>query len=211
MVPEFLSRLRLPLGAALFAVLAALLGLASAGQPVGAQEGTKTYRVVRVAPDDMLNIRSGPSAGYPIVGRIPPQGRGVRITAGCDEWCPVRYNGTSGWVNGSYLAAEPSVATNARDEDDDDQAAPRPSRKRANLPAYWRVTGVPRGESLKVHDAPSTTALVVHAFEPQSGCIKLAGACRKPWCQVAFPGLSGDRVGWVDSKNLAPSQETCSR
>ena len=50
---------------------------------------------------------------------------------------------------------------------------------------------------------------VVHAFEPQSGCIKLAGGCRKPWCQVAFPGLSGERVGWVDSKNLAPAGSSC--
>ena len=50
----------------------------------------------------------------------------------------------------------------------------------------------------------------VHAFEPQSGCIKLAGGCQKPWCQVKFPGLSGDRVGWVDSKHLAPSNAACS-
>lgn len=210
MVPEFLSRLRLSLGAALFGGLAGLLGLMSAGQPVAAQDGAKTYRVVNVASDDVLNIRSGPSAGHPIVGRIPPYGRGVHILAGCDDWCPVRYNGVSGWVNGRYLAAEPLTAA-ARDDDDDDQPAPRLSRKRANLPAFWRVTGVAEGESLKVHDAPSTTALVVHAFEPQSGCIKLAGTCRKPWCQVAIPGLSGDRMGWVDSKNLAPSQEACNR
>ena len=59
----------------------------------------------------------------------------------------------------------------------------------AGLPSYWRVT-----ESLKVHDAPSATPSVVHAFEPQTGCVKLAGSCRKPWCQVTFPGLNGDQL-----------------
>lgn len=72
------------------------------------------------------------------------------------------------------------------------------------------MTGMPEGESLKVHDAPSATAPVVHAFEPQTGCIKLAGSCQRPWCQVAFPGLSGDRVGWVDSNHLAPAPSACS-
>jgi hypothetical protein len=75
----------------------------------------------------------------------------------------------------------------------------------AGLPSYWRVT-----ESLKVHDAPSATPSVVHAFEPQTGCVKLAGSCRKPWCQVTFPGLNGDRFGWVDSNHLAPQRSACS-
>jgi SH3-like domain-containing protein len=210
MVPEHLQWLRLSLGAALLAGLGAFLAVMSAEAPAHAQDATKTYKVVHVASDDVLNIRSGPSAGHPIVGTIPPYGRGVRIVGSCNEWCPVRYNGASGWANGRYLAPEAPVA--ARNDDDDEEATPpQLSRKRAQLPTYWRVTGVAEGESLKVHDAPSTSALVVHAFEPQSGCIKLAGMCRKPWCQVAFPGLSGDRVGWVDSKNLEPSQETCSR
>jgi SH3-like domain-containing protein len=212
MVLLYALRLRLQLGAELLLVVAALVCLPSGGQHARAQEGARSYRVVYVAPDDVLNIRSGPSVGYPVVGMIPPRGRGVRIVGECDEWCPVRYNGASGWVNGRYLAAEPSMAAYSRDDEDDDEPPlPRTSRKRAQLPAYWRVTGIAEGESLKVHDGPSSHASVVHAFEPQSGCIRLAGTCQKPWCQVAFPGLSGDRLGWVDSKHLSPSQEACRR
>ena len=184
-------------------------------------EGERTYRVIDVAPDDVLNIRAGPSMGHPIVGVIPPRGRGVRLVGHCQGWCPVSYNGATGWVNGRYLATEPAAVPVARDQSQEEPpAAPRAyrsaaidqrARKRERLPAYWRVTGVAEGESLKVREGPSKGATVVHAFEPQSGCIRLAGTCQKPWCQVAFPGLNGDRVGWVDSKNLAPSAETCSR
>ena len=116
--------------------------------------------------DDVLNMRSGPSIGYPVVGRIPPGGRGVRLVGPCREWCPVSYNGASGWVNPLYLAAEPAVAPLVELENPDEPAVlPRASgyiaveppvgRKRARLPSYWQVTGVAEGESLKVHDGPS--------------------------------------------------------
>ena len=179
-------------------------------------EGARTYRVVYVAHDDMLNIRSGPSVGYPIVGRIPPGGRGVRVVGHCQGWCPVSYNGASGWVN-PRLSRSGYCRGAARQRHDRRRqlcfraraaTSPWSRRRRASAlscRAYWQVTGVAEGESLKVHDAPSSSASVVHAFEPQTGCIKLTGGCQKPWCQVKFPGLSGDRVGWVDSKHLAPS------
>ena len=169
-------------------------------QPATAHEGARTYRVVYVDPDDVLNIRSGPSVGYRIVGRIPPGGRGVRLVGHCQGWCPVSYNGASGWVN-PRLSRVPRPAVERRRSRED--GAPRArgyvaveppaQRRRARLPSHWQVTGVAEGESLKVHDAPSSSASVVHAFEPQTGCIKLAGGCQKPWCQVKFPGLSGDR------------------
>jgi uncharacterized protein YraI len=194
--------------ALLFLMVLCLLAMHQ--RPVIAYESDRTYRVVGVEYDDVLNIRSGPSVRYPVVGAIPPGGRGVRLVGHCQGWCPISYNGAYGWVNGYYLAAEPAVAEYARGYVAEEAVVPR-SRRRAQLPPYWRVTGVAEGESLKVRDAPSPQAVVVHAFEPQSGCIKLAGGCQKPWCQVKFPGLSGDRVGWVDSKNLAPADAACGR
>ena len=141
------------------------------------------------------------------------------LSAIARDWCPVSYNGASGWVNPLYLAAEPAwprvswKSRRARGASASERLRRRGAargRKRARLPSYWQVTGVAEGESLKVHDGPSPAASVVHAFEPQTGCIKLAGGCQKPWCQVKFAGLSGERVGWVDSKHLAPSETTCS-
>lgn len=195
-------------GALLFVLVLAMLMLAEG--PAEANLGERTYRVVHVEYDDVLNIRAGPSAGHEIIGEIPPTARGVRLTGPCRGWCPVSYNGASGWVSARYLAVEPAVAPFAQRAPAPEGAAAVPPHRLAGLPAYWRVTGAAE-DGLKVHDEPSSEAPVVHVFAAQASCIKLAGGCRKPWCQVAFPTGSGDRVGWVDSKNLAPSDRSCMR
>jgi hypothetical protein len=128
----------------------------------------------------------------------------------CQGWCPVSYNGAFGWVNPAYLAPEPPRLAGRRAVQSSRARGyvavePPAARKPARLPNYWQVTGMAEDESLKVHDQPSATAPVIHAFEPQTGCIKLAGSCQKPRCQVTFPGLSGDRVGWVEPNHLAPA------
>ena len=71
-----------------------------------------TFWVHGVDDDDVLNVRQGPSADTEVVGAIPPQGHGIRITGGCVElWCPVRFDKISGWVNRSFLVYEvPAVA-----------------------------------------------------------------------------------------------------
>jgi SH3-like domain-containing protein len=190
----------------LLLLLLALLALPQGS--VSATEGERTYRVVGVDEDDVLNIRAGPSAGYEIIGEIPPTGRGVRLTGPCRGWCPVAYRGAAGWVSARYLAIEPGVAPFA--QQGPDEATPVTPQRLAGLPAYWRVTGV-ADDGLKVHEEPSPQAPVVHVFTAQASCIKLAGGCRKPWCQVAFPTGGGEKVGWVDSKNLAPSDRSCNR
>jgi len=66
-----------------------------------------SFRVTRVAVDDALIIRSGPSEFHPSVGFIPPDGKGVLIVGDCrDVWCPVRHQRSKGWVNRYYLADE---------------------------------------------------------------------------------------------------------
>ena len=74
------------------------------------------FRVVNVRGDDVLNVRSGPSADFDIVGGLPPGSRGIAITNACRAtWCPVQHRATSGWVNSAYLAPEgPSSPVLAR-------------------------------------------------------------------------------------------------
>src|SRR5262245_56721428 len=149
-------------------LLALLPYRAAVGQPATAPEpeDERTYRVVYVAPGDVLNIRRGPSVAYPVVGMIPPGGRGVCLVGQCQAWCPVSYNGASGWVNSAYLAREPAALAQrpALEEPLLPQrargyvAVPPTARKHAPLPNYWQVTGVAEGESLKVLEAPSATA-----------------------------------------------------
>jgi len=71
-----------------------------------------SFRVAGVDEDDILNVRSGPSAQYASVGGLPPEGRGVKIVGPCrDDWCPIKHGRLSGWVNRTFLAEESSGPT----------------------------------------------------------------------------------------------------
>ncbi len=68
------------------------------------------YAVVLVEAGDVLNIRSGPGAGNPVVGSFPPSARDVArtgpsfIVADGGLWVEVQIpNGGRGWVNSKYL------------------------------------------------------------------------------------------------------------
>lgn len=64
-----------------------------------------SFSVYGVAAGDVLNMRSGPSEDYAIVGRIPPNGNGVRMVGPCITfWCQIQFRNTRGWVNRYYLA-----------------------------------------------------------------------------------------------------------
>ena len=65
------------------------------------------FKVANVRSDDVLNVRSGPSADFDIVGALQPGSRGIAITSGCrSQWCPVQHRAASGWVHSAYLAPE---------------------------------------------------------------------------------------------------------
>ncbi len=78
---------------------------------VTTQSGTPSgpYAVVLVLPGDVLNIRSGPGAGNPVVGTFQPTFTGVMRTgpsaqAGDSLWVEVqRPEGGKGWVNSKFL------------------------------------------------------------------------------------------------------------
>ena len=184
-----------------FATLLALAVAAQGPQPSTAQEAARTYRVVHVQDDDVLNIRTAPAGDARIVGAIPPDGRGVELTGSCRTWCPVRYNGIAGWVNGRYLRVEPAVAPFA------ERSAPEPA---AHIPSHWRVTGIAANDVLLVRNAPTQQAPVVYVFAPRATCIVFVGGCQKPWCQVQFSSQEGQQTGWVDARFLAPAEDRCS-
>jgi Peptidase M15/Bacterial SH3 domain len=82
------------------------------------------FKVVNVRGDDVLNVRSGPSADFDVVGALSPGSGGIAITSACrSRWCPVQHRSTNGWVNSAYLAPEtPASPLSLQDSPD----APRP-------------------------------------------------------------------------------------
>ncbi|MGH9767806.1 MAG: SH3 domain-containing protein [Blastocatellia bacterium] len=69
---------------------------------------TAPYAVFNVRGDDVLNVRSKPGRKAEIVGAIPRDAKGVKVTGagirrGRERWVPIRYQKITGWVNQSYL------------------------------------------------------------------------------------------------------------
>lgn len=65
-------------------------------------------RVINVAANDMLFIRSDPTVSSQRVGAIPYEGTDIKIIGvfqmvGKTRWVPIKYQGIEGWVNYSYL------------------------------------------------------------------------------------------------------------
>lgn len=96
-------------------ISAALLSLASAGAAT-ATSGPGCLVVVNVAANDVLNMRSAPRAGAPVVDVLPPGRHGIihldsqclpKSVAWGSRWCPVtHYDGgrvTKGWVKARYV------------------------------------------------------------------------------------------------------------
>ena len=169
----------------LLCILILVATAAHAGGPAHASDG-QTYTVRSVASDDVLNMRSGPSAYAPIVGTIPPDGRSIRLVGGCvGVWCRVVYGGTAGWVNRQFLKPHKSVVG---------WMTPPPI-------ACFRIVNVAPNEALKVRAEPSNGAKVIGTIAPDSACVKLEGKCWGAWCRASLP----DVQGWVHSKFLAPA------
>lgn len=159
------------------------LGLATlvmAGPALATADGPDFYRVVGVAPYDVLNMRAGPAVSYAVVHRIPPDGRGIENLASCvGNWCQVRFDGVIGWVNRRYLA-----------EDGYDGPPVR----------VHRVVGVAYNDVLNVRAGPSAKHTIVGVIPYDGVDVIMLGECHGKWCRVRYD----DTYGWVHTRYLAP-------
>ena len=81
--------------------------LALAAAPVAAQDRVpRLYDVAGVAPDDVLNVRAGPSAAADIVATLPPGRTRVEVIGLDDsaEWGRIGLPEGEGWVALAFLA-----------------------------------------------------------------------------------------------------------
>lgn len=91
-----------------FALGVSVFGRGEPGPGPEPLPGPRSWRVVGVSPDDVLNMRETPSPRGFVVGEIPFDADGLR-NLGCldgQNWCKVRYRGQEGWVNGRFLRPE---------------------------------------------------------------------------------------------------------
>lgn len=146
------------------------------------------YWVRGVASNDVLNIRSGPGSKFPLVGKIPPNGRGVGVE-GCAQnnsrWCIVRYNCYRGWASIKYLTKSGSSGGGS------------PAR-------LYRVIDHIPPDMLNVRSGPGTKNRITSRI-PHNGINVKVARCRKvsgyrfKWCVVTYRG----NRGWAYARYLA--------
>ncbi len=94
-------------GAFVAAVLAVLV-LSVLPAPLRALEPVlpQFFDVRGVAADDVLNVREGPGAHFPIIGTLAPDRRDVEVLAVSDNgrWGMINVEDRTGWVAMRYLA-----------------------------------------------------------------------------------------------------------
>lgn len=66
-------------------------------------DSKQTFKVVNVAKNSVLNVRSRPSGN--VIGGLQPDST-IMLTGACRaSWCPIQHEAKAGWVYRAYLAA----------------------------------------------------------------------------------------------------------
>jgi uncharacterized protein YraI len=171
-----------------------LLGILMAFAPVTFAQSGGTYRVVDVARNDVLNVRSGPSDSFSIVGIIPPDGTGVSIVTGCERaWCDVSYQGVRGWVNVRFLTLENGPSAPSK-------PAVVPSMPPVGRWLY-RVVGIANNDVLNIRNGPSAGDRIVGMIPPNARDVSVEENTGT-WWRVNYNRVSG----WANRIYLRPDR-----
>ena len=87
--------------------LAICTALALLATPLAADPLPQLHDVTGVAFDDVLNVRTEPTASAPAIGGLAPDARGVEVTAldARGTWGRINWAEGTGWVFMRYMAA----------------------------------------------------------------------------------------------------------
>lgn len=153
-------------------------GITSAEANTG-PDSKKAFKVVNVANDDVLNIRSGPSSDHGKVGELQPGSQGITMTGDCKAmWCPIQHEAKSGWVNRKYLAVVASLAP----------MAPRAALPQIAKPETPRVAAVPPA-ALAPQPAQPTAKPAASKTPPE---IAFSYFVEKGWTEHQAAGIVGN-------------------
>lgn len=97
--------------------LVVVVAAASWSSHASATSGPGCFRIVGVASNDVLNLRTGPSAGAPLTGTMQPKRHGIIALSGrctpnggprSKQWCKITHyvdSGTTiGWASRRFLS-----------------------------------------------------------------------------------------------------------
>jgi len=153
------------------AVTAATASPPAAATPVVVGE---EHCVIGVAPDDLLNLRTGPGTGYPVRDTLRPDACGIIVMAPCaNGWCSVEDGHNEGFVRSIFIAPI--------------------------SPALYCVTGVGADDRLNVRSSPSPLAPIETTLAPDQCGIAFLPHAERGWQHIRVDGWQG----WVARRYLS--------
>ena len=171
--------MRIPAGGlscGLFAVLALCLAALWAPRPAQADpvaQGAE-HCVINVRTDDVLNLRSRPSAQSRVLTGLRYGQCGVVVTAECrGNWCPVDDGHQAGWAHKHYLGMV--------------------------SPARYCVTGLGRNDLLALRAYPAHTSRVLVGLAMTQCDMAFLPYARDGWQKIRAAGWEG----WVPRSRLS--------
>lgn len=150
-------------------------------------------QVTKVPANDVLNIRSGPSAGNRQVGALANgdivHNLGCRDAAG-GRWCHIALMdemGGTGWVNAAYLR----------------EGHPKNPTPHHTKVREWRVTNVGRDDVLNIRNGPSARNQIIGALANGDRVRNLGCSTTGDghWCHIRVLGEMGSE-GYVNAHYL---------
>ncbi|UFH58132.1 SH3 domain-containing protein [Sulfurovum mangrovi] len=163
------------------------------------------YKVVNVSSLDTLNVRSGDSADYNIVGELPYNAKNIRVLS-CIErkgkkWCNINHissaGNTTGWVNARYikLYEKRELASTLKSD-----TTTKLSHSSSSL--IYRIK-----RNLSLRDQPTTNSATLDTVTSSQKVVILT--CKKDsekeeWCKVRSydTDMDGEANGWIKKSHL---------
>lgn len=157
------------------------------------------FDVSGVAGNDVLNVRSGPGAGFEVIGALDPHAKGVEVVATNEahSWGMIAFQGQTGWVAMRFMRVQDAQ---------DAEAFPRRISCSGTEP-FWSIAFQPG--NLVVLDRPDqgqdlltlgwvglsrNTYISSYGFEVGGATISATGTIRRQMCS---DGMSDITYGWA--------------
>ncbi|WP_057543563.1 SH3 domain-containing protein [Paraclostridium sordellii] len=142
--------------------------------------GTK----IKVVAATSLNVRSGPSTGYGIIGSLKNNEK-VEVTSESNGWSKIKYNGKEGYVSSTYLKDSNEGGTSKPDE-------------KPNVETKIKVV---TATSLNVRSGPSTGHGIIGSLKNNEKVEVISES--NGWSKIKYNG----KEGYVSSTYLKDSNE----
>ena len=145
----------------------------------------KTIRFTGTVNTSNLNVRSGPSTNYSIIGAYSLNQTVNIISQESNDWYKVLYNGTIGYVSNAYVSNVKAVG---------ETSTPAPDNNKPQEDLTVKFTGRVNTSNLNVRSGPSTSYSILGAYSLNQ-TVNIISQESNGWYKIKY----GTGIGYVSN------------